>query len=94
MKLRIKYPTKERDYISQHAYRYVYKDAELEAVRVVRCPCGRGAAANRYYFTAHFNAPDDAEFAFNGIIQANINRRANPHFNPNKLIFVGNVWSA
>lgn len=94
MKLRIKYPTKEREYINQYAYRNVHKDVELEAVRVVRYPCGRGAAAIRYHYSAHFPAPDDAEFAHNGMIQANINRRANPHFNPKKLNFVGNVWSA
>lgn len=94
MKLQIKYPTKEREYISQIAYRNVYKEAELEAVRVVRSPCGRGEAANRYYYTAHFNAPDDAEFVFKGVINVSIDRRANPHFKPQKLNFVGNVWSA
>ena len=94
MKLRIRYATKERKYLNSHTYQNVSKDVELMPVRVIRHPCGTGAAAKRYYYQADFHAPDDAEFVHNGLIRENVNRKMNPLFDPKKLRFEGNIWSA
>lgn len=93
MKLKIRYTTKERRWISASTFQNISKDAELEPVRIIRTPCGRDAAANRYYYDAIFSAPDDAEriVVVNGKIRVNINRKYNPQFNPKKLKWEGNI---
>ena len=93
MKLKVRYATKERNYIRPGMYQNVSKDAELKPVRVLRQPCGTGAAANRYYYQADFIAPEDAEFVRDGLIRENVNRKTNPQFNPKKLDWVGNIAS-
>ena len=93
MKLKIRYATKERKYLSANAYQNVSRDAELEPVRILRRPCGSGSAANRYYYQAEFIAPEDAEFSYNGLIRENVNRKTNPRFDPKKLIWAGNIAS-
>ena len=91
MKLNINYPTTERKQLSAVSYSHVRKDADLEPVRIIRTPCGTGAAANRYYYSGVFVAPEDAEYVIDGTIRANIFRKQNPHFNPKILNWVGNV---
>lgn len=91
MKLKIRYATKERKYISAHVFQNVGRDAELEPVRILRRPCGSGSAANRYYYQADFLAPEDAEFAYNGLIRENVNRITNPGFDPKKITWAGNT---
>lgn len=91
MKLKIRYETKEKIYSGSGVYQHVIAYTELEPVRIMRYPCGTGAAANRYYYEAQFLAPDDAEFVDEGVIRAAINRKLNPFFNPKKLVFEKNV---
>ena len=94
MPILVRYPTKQRKYISECVYQHVSKDAVLEPVKIIRFPCGTGAAAKRYFYQGYFIAPPDAEFARDGVIRENINRKRNPKFNPKKLIFVNDVWTA
>ena len=92
MKLKVKYATKERKYLSPTTYQNLAKEAELEPVRFIRQPCGsHGAAANRYYYSAYFVAPDDAEFVHDGLICENVNRKTNPRFNLKKIEWIGNI---
>lgn len=91
MKLKITYPTKERKYITKHMFQNVTKSIELEPVKIYRTPCGTGKAANRYYYSAYFKAPEDAEFVANGMISEPINRKDNPRFNPKQLKWEGSV---
>jgi hypothetical protein len=91
MKLKIRYATKERTYVTEHTYRPVDKAAELTPVRIVRFPCGTGAAASRYYYSADFSAPDDAFVVHNGLMRTQIVRKLNPHFDPKKLEWTGDV---
>jgi hypothetical protein len=90
MNLKIAYATKERKYITTYTYQNIYKSVTLEPVRILRRPCGRNAL-NRFFYEAEFVAPDDAEFVNNGKIRENINRRLNPHFKPQKLIWDGDI---
>lgn len=85
MKLKIRYATKERKWLSASTFQNISKDAELEPISIIRIPCGRGAAANRYHYRADFIAPEDAECVFNGKISVGINRKQNPNFNPKKI---------
>ncbi len=62
MKLKVRYATKERKWLSETTYQPKSKDAELSPVRIMRSPCGSGAAANRYRYQADFEAPKDAAF--------------------------------
>ena len=92
MKLKVKYATKERKYLSPTTYQNLAQEAELEPVRFIRQPCGsHGAAAKRYYYSADFVAPDDAEFVHDGLIRENVNRKTNPGFNPKKIEWIGNA---
>jgi len=91
-KIKIQYPTKERKYLSRHTYQNVHKTADLKPIKIIRHPCGTGAAASRYYYEAVFHAPIDAEFVYRDTIRANINRKANPKFKPSDFNFVNNVW--
>lgn len=91
MKLKIRYATSERKYLSANTYQHVVKDVELEPVKILRTPCGVGAAAARYYYRGYFHAPDDAEFVSCGLIDACIVRHLNPHFKPKQLEWSGNV---
>ena len=91
--LNISYATKTRKYVSSHMYQNISVDATLRPVRIIRTPCGSGAAAHRYYYSAQFPAPDDAEFILDGLINENINRKMNPHFNPKKINWEGNASS-
>ena len=91
MKLIVSYPTSEREYRTPCTYSYVYKQIEIEPVKILRSPCGIGRAANRYYYQAMFVAPDDAEFVHDGLITENIDRGLNKHFNPKNFVFVNNV---
>lgn len=92
MKLKIKYPTTETISTGPSTHRYVYREVELQPVRILRSSCGTGAAASRYYYQADFVAPNDAAFAFsNGLIRTNIERKWNPKFNPKKLDWTGNI---
>lgn len=91
MKLHVSYPTTERKQLSAATYTHVRKNAELVAVKILRSPCGTGAAANRYYYEGQFVAPDDAEYVYDGLIRTNIFRNENPHFKPKLLNWVGNV---
>lgn len=90
MKLIIRYPTKERNYLSECTYQNISKIAELEAIRIIRIPCGRGKSATRYYYRAVLKAPDDAEFVCDGTITKNISRNLNKKFDPKKLDWAGN----
>jgi len=91
VKININYSTEEKHYKNSNAFQYVGKEAELEPVRIIRYPCGRGAAASRYYYTAVFASPDDARFVYNGELRENINRKKNPKFNPKNYVFINNV---
>ncbi|MGB1303992.1 hypothetical protein [Pseudoalteromonas marina] len=91
MKLKITYPTKERRYLNEGCYQNIQKEVELEPIRIFRVPCGSGAAASRYYYSAEFVAPDDAEFEFRGVVQSNIIRKNNLHFKPKNLNWHVNI---
>lgn len=91
MKIKIKYPTTEKKYLSTYAFQYVSKDAELKPVKFLRRRCGSGKAATRYYYSAVFISPDDAAFVYDGFITENINRKNNPKFAPKKLNWIGNI---
>lgn len=91
MKLLVTYPTTEKKWISRLMYQHLARKAELVPIRIFRLPCGSGAAASRYFYDGEFPAPSDAGFPGNGLIRASINRKLNPHFNPKKLEWDGNV---
>lgn len=91
MKLKVRYATKERKWLSETTYQPKSKDAELSPVRIMRSPCGSGAAANRYRYQADFEAPKDAAFSHGGLMRTNIERKWNPKFNPKKLQWDGDV---
>lgn len=91
MKLKVQYPTTQRHYISKATFQHVSREAELEPFRIIRRPCGTGAAASRYYYFADFPAPKDAAFVYDGYIREPINRRQNPHFDPKKFTFSEDV---
>jgi len=94
MKMKIRYSTKERKYITPGTYQHVSAAAELEPTIIYRRPCGSGEASRRFYYTGIFPAPGDAQFAYDGMIHAPINRKENPHFRPKKLEWDDNVWRA
>lgn len=91
MQINIEYPTKERNYRSENVYQNVSRKVSLEPVKIVRHSVGRGAAKERYHYEAYFKAPEDAEYAYDGMISTYIRRKDNKHFNPKKLDFIGNV---
>lgn len=91
MKLKIRYATRERKYLSEVSYQNVARDVELDAVRIERIPCGTGAAAERYKYRGYFNDPGDAAFVNCGLIDSLIDRKLNPQFKPKKLEWTGNV---
>lgn len=91
MLLKLSYNTKETVDTGRGWFTQVQKTVEVAPVRVIRYACGTGKAANRYRYQADFTAPDDAQFTFDGCVRANIMRKENPHFNPKKLLFVGQV---
>ncbi len=93
MKLKIRYPTKEKKIITKQTFQFIERQAELAPTRILRSACGIGMAANRYYYFAEFKAPNDAEFSNNGVITVPINRKDNPRFNPKKFNWVGDVCS-
>lgn len=90
LKIKIQYETKETQSVKPGWHRHIIAEAELTPIRIFRRTCGSGAAANRYYYLAKFIAPADAYFVIDGLIEENINRKRNPHFNPKKLKWVGN----
>jgi hypothetical protein len=91
MKLKITYPTKEREWLSKVSYRNVCKQVELEPVRILRRSVGSiGEALNRFYYQAEFIAPEDAEFSSKGLITANIDRLKNKNFKPKEFNWVNN----
>lgn len=95
MKLKTKYATKERYYVSKHAYRNVSKEIKVEPIEFIRYPCGSvGAARSRYYYQFFFLAPDDAEFTEkrNGleVCRENVNREMNRHFKPKDILWENN----
>ena len=89
--LTVVYATKERKYHSACTYSNVQKTIEVCPAKIVRRPCGQGAAAHRYYYECLFAAPDDAEFAWNGLVRSNIVRSMNPGFKPKDLSWAGDV---
>lgn len=90
MKLKIFYVTKERQRLSNVTHTNVYQEAEIEPVRLYRCSVGSvGAARNRFYYLAEFNAPENAEFSRNGLLREYINRLKNPHFKPKDFSWIG-----
>ncbi len=95
MKLRIRYATVERKWLSDGCYQNVMADAELEPIHIERTPCGIGAAANRYTYRGVFYAPADAEFLrpneVDGIIDARIDRKENPLFKPNDILWQDDI---
>lgn len=92
MKFLVSYSTKEREWITEHSYRYVSKEIEVEPTSIIRTPCGHnGAAKNRFYYEIEFLDPGDARFVLNGKVSAHINRKKNPKFNPKKYEFSGRV---
>ena len=91
MNLKIIYATNERKRHTKVTFSFIERQAELSPIRIVRSPCGSGAASNRYYYQADFVAPADAAFAFCGVIRTNIWRKLNPQFNPKRLCWIGNV---
>lgn len=78
-------------------YSFKSKDYYVKPVRIIRYPCGsRGAAARRYYYQCDFVGFGDMlninrQSAAGEILRENIKRKKNPHFNPKKLNWVGNV---
>jgi len=91
MKFTINYATKERKWLSNHTYQLVEKTIDVEPTKILRTAIGRvGAAANRFHYRIECVAPSDSEFSYNGIIQANLNRVANKHFNPKNYNWIGN----
>lgn len=94
MLLKLSYRTKETVDVREGWFTHITKTVEVAPVRIIRYSCGRGKAASRYRYQADFIAPDDAQFIFNGCVRANIIRKENPHFDPKKLVFVGDVADA
>lgn len=69
---------------------------EVRPFKIIRTPCGRGAAAKRYTYRARFIGLDGMidliEQSLEGReTEENINRKRNPRFNPKKLNWDGNV---
>ena len=91
IKLNITYPTKEKLWHSKNTFSNVAKHCELEPIKITRRPCGTGKAANRFYYQAIFNAPDDAESYGYPTITENINRSKNKHFKPSDFVFINNI---
>jgi len=94
MKLKLQYCTKEKTPVVSGWYSHIYAEVELEPVRIIRFPADRNKGANnRYRYEADYAAPADAEYTGDGMMRININRKTNPHFDPKKLEWVGNVAS-
>lgn len=91
MKLNVRYATKEKQWHSSSTYSNITKDAELEPIKILRRPCGTGAASNRFYYQAVFVAPDDAESYGYSTITENIIRHKNKHFKPKEFVFINNI---
>lgn len=91
MKLKVVYSTNKKKLLSLGKFQFVEKQAELTPIRIIRIPCGIGAASKRYYYQADFFAPNDSAFAHYGTIRVNIQRKLNPHFNPKNFNWNGNV---
>lgn len=87
MKLTVTYVTKERKWHNAICFSNVSKTIEVEPVLISRSPCGKGAAKNRYYYTAFFTAPEDALYSVEGMCKSRIYRTFNPSFRPNGLEF-------
>ncbi|WP_027855204.1 hypothetical protein [Marinobacterium litorale] len=84
MLLTVRYPTKEKD-PTKTTHQHLIREAQLQPVRIVRQPCGKGAASNRYTYIGVYVAPADAQYALDGMMREVIDRKANPHFKPKAL---------
>jgi len=94
MLLKFSYPTKETVSKGTGWYSHVYREAELQPVRIIRFPKDKNNGRNnRYYYEADYVAPPDAESLFirEGLTRRYIDRKVNPHFNPKKIIWNGNI---
>lgn len=75
-----------------HTLRYVSEDRELVPALLYRRPCGRGAAANRFYYEGWFHIPAGAlvepgsmctrEYQGQTYMTCNVQRKKNPKFRP------------
>jgi len=91
MLLNVRYTTNEEEQVSPGVSRYIQRDARLQPLRIIRRPCGEGAAAKRFTYTAIYAAPADARYALNGELKELINRKTNPQFKPNALYWDGDM---
>ena len=94
MLLKFSYPTKETVSKGVGWYSHVYKESEQHVVRLLRFPSDKNNGSNnRYYYEADYIAPDDAEplFTCDGLTRQYVDRKVNPHFNPKKIVWNGNI---
>ena len=82
--------------VSEHSVSFRCKSYEVEPIKIVRSPCGSGAAAKRYTYQAVFIGFGDMLNCLNKSVageevRENISRKLNPKFNPKKLNWDGNV---
>lgn len=48
MKLTVTYMTKEKHWHTEHSYSHFQKTIEIEPLKIIRNPCGKGCAGKRY----------------------------------------------
>lgn len=75
----------EKVWLSKSTYTFRSERMEVEVLTVLRSPCGRGAAANRYYYTAIIKQPErmHPDAGFSGVGQrVGVIRSINPSWKP------------
>lgn len=91
MLLNIRYQITEVERVGEYTSQHLQRDAQLRPIRIVREPCGKGAAANRFRYYGIFTAPSDAAHTVDGMMRGHIVREVNPHFKPKALYWDGNT---
>ena len=82
--------------VSANTVSFRTKNYEVKPIKIIRSPCGSGAAAKRYHYEAVFIGFGDMLNCLNKSVVGeevieNISRKLNHKFNPKKLNWNGNV---